>query len=586
VLPGIPNEYYRCLILLDCYPMASESQRGHYLALVDKYRERLAARARLCAENYQHKTDLIDAERLRVLDLDQLLQQLMMLALQSTGAQRGFLISEQQDDLLIEVSALTDAGSLQIERCACSIDDGVILASVIRYMARTLSPVLLADVSDSEQFAGGPYLRANPVKSLLCLPLHNEHSRHAAFLYLEHRQIADAFSPAHVAAARLLAAQGAAALANARLYSQLQQEVGQHRQTETELQQALTEVAGLKEKLTAENVYLQQEIHSSHNFEEVVGQSQQLQQLLQQVELVAATDASVLILGETGTGKELIARAVHQRSPRRQRPLIKVNCAALPATLIESELFGHEKGAFTGAASRQIGRFELADGGTLFLDEVGDLPLELQAKLLRVLQEGEFERLGSGQTHKVDVRIIAATNRELERLVQQGQYRADLYYRLSTFPVLLPPLRERREDIPLLMWYFIGKHQGRLGRHIGKVPAAAMQALQNYDWPGNIRELENIIERALIVSRGDTLLLNDALLPGGNRMTKPANPTQEYAGLQQIGHDYQQVERDHIIGVLQQCDWKIQGDGHAAERLGLAPSTLRWKMRKLGITRS
>jgi transcriptional regulator with GAF, ATPase, and Fis domain len=285
------------------------------------------------------------------------------------------------------------------------------------------------------------------------------------------------------------------------------------------------------------------------------------------------------VCGETGTGKELVAKAIHYESPRRDKPLISVNCAAIPETLIESELFGHEKGAFTGAYSRQTGRFELADGGTLFLDEIGDLPLELQAKLLRVLQEGEFERLGSARTLKVDVRIIAATNHDLEQRVTQQQFRADLYYRLNTFPIRLPPLRGRREDIPLLAWYFIDKHQHRLGRHIDKIPARAMAGLQQYDWPGNIRELENLIERALILSPGPVLQL-DPHMP----VTEPAPTATAISAERQT--DLDSVERDHIVGVLDQCDWKIQGTGNAAERLGLKPSTLRGRMKKLGIERS
>jgi transcriptional regulator with GAF, ATPase, and Fis domain len=416
------------------------------------------------------------------------------------------------------------------------------------------------------------------VKSVLCLPLRSGSSDASSLLYLEHRQLAGIFSAARCTAAQILASEAATALTSARLYRKLQQELVQRRQTEQELQQAMAEVALLKEQLAAENIYLQQEIQSSHNFQEVVGQSVALCQVLQQVELVAATDASVLILGETGTGKELIARAIHQRGTRSRRPLIKVNCAALPATLIESELFGHEKGAFTGALNSQIGRFELADGGTLFLDEIGDLPLELQAKLLRVLQEGEFERLGSGHTRKVDVRVIAATNRELDQLVKRGEFRSDLYYRLNIFPIQLPPLRARCEDVPLLVWYFVAKHQTRLDRHIRKIPVALMEALQAYSWPGNVRELENLIERALILSGGETLRMDEKLLLPGEPAATEVAPVDGQENLHKI-------EREHIVGVLRQCGWKIQGDGNAAQRLGLKPSTLRWKMKKLGIER-
>jgi formate hydrogenlyase transcriptional activator len=293
------------------------------------------------------------------------------------------------------------------------------------------------------------------------------------------------------------------------------------------------------------------------------------------VERVAGTDTTVLLLGETGTGKELIARAIHRHSARKDRPLIKVNCAALPPTLIESELFGHEKGAFTGALARKMGRFELADAGTIFLDEIGELPLDLQAKLLRVLQDGAFERLGSVQTTTVDVRVIAATNRNLVQQVAAGHFREDLYYRLNVFPVTLPPLRERREDIPLLVWYFVAKCQGKLGKPIERIPERAMTALMAYHWPGNIRELANVIERAMILSPGTTLVVDEAL--GSSDLSDSIIPPTQHL---------EEVERAHILAVLNACQWRIKGAGQAAERLGLHPSTLYSRMRKLGIERT
>ena len=297
-----------------------------------------------------------------------------------------------------------------------------------------------------------------------------------------------------------------------------------------------------------------------------------LNSTMAKVEQVAATDATVLILGETGTGKELIARAIHNLSPRTNRPLVKVNCAALPANLIESELFGHEKGAFTGAMARKPGRFELADGGTIFLDEIGDLPLALQVKLLRVLQEGEFERIGSTQTLHVDVRVIAATNRDLDKLVEEKNFREDLFYRLNVFPLLLPPLRARGGDMPPLVHHFVEKYSKKLGKEIDTIPQKVMAALQAHDWPGNVRELENIIERALILSRGTTLRLDDAF--SNRRNTSP--PTTPSGTLKD-------VERHHILQVLEQTRWRIEGQRGAAIRLGLNPSTLRSRMRKLGI---
>ncbi len=303
----------------------------------------------------------------------------------------------------------------------------------------------------------------------------------------------------------------ATALEHAQVQAALQQAIEARQQAEAALHQARAEVAQLHEQLQAERVELHQEMTRDYAFEEIVGHSPALMRVLHQVEQVAVTDATVLILGETGTGKELIARAIHHHSARQDRPLVKVNCAALPPTLIESELFGYEKGAFTGALTRKMGRFELADGGTLFLDEIGELPLDLQAKLLRVLQDGAFERLGSVQTITVNVRVIAATNRPLVQQVVTGQFREDLYYRLNVFPVTLPPLRERRDDIPLLVWYFIAKGQSKLGKSIERIPERAMAALTAYHWPGNIRELANVIERAIILSPGATLVVDEAL---------------------------------------------------------------------------
>ena len=296
-----------------------------------------------------------------------------------------------------------------------------------------------------------------------------------------------------------------------------------------------------------------------------------MKKVLREVEQVAATDATVLILGETGTGKELIARAIHNLSPRTNRPLVKVNCAALPANLVESELFGHEKGAFTGAHARKAGRFELADGGTIFLDEIGDLPLELQAKLLRVLQEGEFERIGGTQTLHVDVRVITATNRDLEKSVEEKHFREDLYYRLNVFPLSLPPLRARTGDMPLMVHHFVDKYSKKIGKTIDTIPQKVMAAFQTYDWPGNVRELENVIERALILSQGSTLHLDDGLGRRRKTSTTASMLTLEDA------------ERQHIRQMLEQTHWQIEGQRGAAVRLGINPSTLRSRMRKLGI---
>ncbi|MCZ6636438.1 MAG: sigma 54-interacting transcriptional regulator, partial [bacterium] len=315
------------------------------------------------------------------------------------------------------------------------------------------------------------------------------------------------------------------------------------------------------------------EIQGEHNFEDLIGGSEAIGKVLTQVDQVASTDATVLILGETGTGKELLARAVHNRSGRKERPLVKVNCAALPSELIESELFGHEKGAFTGATVQKIGRFELADGGTIFLDEIGDLPLELQAKLLRVLQGGEFERLGSAKTLQVDVRVIAATNRDLEEAVREKTFREDLFYRLNVFPIQSPPLRERKGDIPLLITYFVNKYSAKIGRSIEAVSKEAMAALQIYPWPGNVRELENVIERAVIVCPGDILEVGDWLPKSHSDVMLSASGTLD------------DVQRSHILEVLGLTQWRIRGQDGAAHILGVKPTTLEARMKKLGIER-
>jgi PAS domain S-box-containing protein len=327
-------------------------------------------------------------------------------------------------------------------------------------------------------------------------------------------------------------------------------------------------------RLKAQNQYLQEEIKLTYNFEEIISKSNNFQRVLRQIEQVAATDATVLILGESGTGKELIARAIHNISNRSKKPLVKVNCATLPANLIESELFGHEKGAFTGAMDKKIGRFELANGGTIFLDEIGELPVELQAKLLRVLQEGEFERLGNPNTIKVNTRVIAATNRNLQMAIEKKEFREDLYYRLNVFPVVCPPLRDRKEDIPLLVKHFCQKHEGKIGKKIKDIPTKVMDALMSYDWPGNIRELENIIERAMILSFDGTLEYGDWI--PSEKISSNGKPA---------ASKLEDIERDHIIETLSKTNWKVSGEKGAAKILGLNATTLEARMKKLGIKR-
>jgi formate hydrogenlyase transcriptional activator len=350
------------------------------------------------------------------------------------------------------------------------------------------------------------------------------------------------------------------------------------------------EIAQLKARLENENVYLQEEIRTDHNFEEITGNSPALLAVLSKVEQVAPTDSTVLIYGETGTGKELIARAIHDRSARKSRPLVKVNCSAISAGLVESELFGHVKGAFTGALERHIGRFELADGGTIFLDEIGELPLATQVKLLRVLQEREFEAVGSNKPLRVDVRVIAATNRNLREAVEAGRFRSDLFYRLNVFPLELPPLRERRSDIPQLVVFCVSRFSKRLGKKVDAVSQETMDRLMAYPWPGNIRELQNVIERAVVLSPGPILRLDKDLVPVGaaeGDLEVPAAQEAQLAGRTSSRlPTLQEVERSHILAALEQAGGVVEGPKGAARILNLHPNTLRHRMNKFGIKRS
>jgi formate hydrogenlyase transcriptional activator len=332
------------------------------------------------------------------------------------------------------------------------------------------------------------------------------------------------------------------------------------------------EVQKLKSEFGEQEVHVQDEVRSEPSFEEIVGRSPALQRVLREVEVVAPTDSGVLVQGETGTGKELIAQAIHNRSARHDRPFIRVNCAAIPSGLLESELFGHEKGAFTGAIMRKPGRFELADKGTLFLDEVGDIPLDLQAKLLRVLQEHEFERLGSTRTQQVDVRVIAATHRDLKQMIEEGAFRSDLYYRLHVFPLVVPPLRERREDIPLIVRHFVDKYAQRMNRRIETIPARTMEVLANYPWPGNVRELQNFVERAVILSPGTSLRAPLEEL----KQDTPQASTTSLSTLEEM-------EREHVLRALRESNWVTGGPNGAAVRLGMKRTTLAYRIRKLGI---
>jgi transcriptional regulator with GAF, ATPase, and Fis domain len=355
-----------------------------------------------------------------------------------------------------------------------------------------------------------------------------------------------------------------------RLFGEVFANAIMRKRNEEEIQSALSEIRSLKERIEADYIYLREEINLEHGFGNIVGKSDSLTQILVKAKQVAPTNATVLLLGETGTGKGLIARAIHNASNRKDRPFMQVNCAALTPSLIESELFGHEKGAFTGATAKRIGRFEAAHGTTLFLDEIGDLPLELQPKLLRVLQDGEFERVGGSTTVKCDVRVIAATNRDLEKEVEEGRFRRDLWYRLSIFPISIPPLRERLDDIPLFLGSFVKKYGMWIGKQFQMVPLKTIRALQNYPWPGNIRELENLVERAVITSPDGSL-----------QIEVPSRPEV----VTDSGKTLREFEKDHILKALEETNWTIEGPNGAARRLGLKPSTLRFRAKKLDIRR-
>jgi len=357
---------------------------------------------------------------------------------------------------------------------------------------------------------------------------------------------------------------------------------------------AYREISELKDKLAQEKLYLEEEFRSEMGFEQIIGNSKALKHVLQQVETVATSDSTVLLLGETGTGKELIARAIHDRSRRKQRTLVKLNCAAIPTGLLESELFGHEKGAFTGAISQKIGRLELADQGTLFLDEVGDIPMEIQPKLLRALQEREFERLGTTHTRKVNVRLIAATNRNLEKMIADREFRSDLYYRLNVFPIRIPPLRERKEDIALLVSYFVQKFSKQMQKKVEAVPTAVMKGLTAWEWPGNIRELENFIERAVIVTRGNSLEAPVGELRKANTDIPTPSVIEEYRQIvtenvdsrndkNGVAEEYARKQRDEIVRALSECRGRVGGDDGAAARLGINRTTLLSRMKKFGI---
>jgi len=475
---------------------------------------------------------------------------------------RSFIFRFNWEKTEFSISHLWEAEGIQ--------KDHVVRGVIVREHFPWLADNLLSDkdilISDSEELSGTEetrieydYCRQMGIQSFLILPIQVEDSPLCA-IGLDSIRTKRMWTEEVINRLRLLGEVFSNAI------------VRQH--AEVERQETYAEIKDLKEKLESERDYLQEEIALEHNYQNIIGRSDALKYLLYRVEQVAATDATVLILGETGTGKELVARAIHNTSLRKHHSLVKVNCAVLPAALIESELFGHEKGAFTGAMTQKAGRFELANNTTLFLDEIGELPLELQAKLLRAIEDGEFERLGGSKTIKVNVRIIAATNRNLEKEMQEGRFREDLWYRLNVYPVTLPPLRDRKEDIPLLVSQFVNRHSRQLGKSIEKTPVRVIETLQGYSWPGNVRELKHVIERAVIISSGPTLQLADSL-----RDTSDAAAATQKDDLKPMV----EMEREYVLRVLDKVGWKIEGKSGAAAILDMNPGTLRSRMKKLGI---
>jgi predicted ATPase/transcriptional regulator with GAF, ATPase, and Fis domain len=486
------------------------------------------------------------------IELESLLGTLLKLALENAGAEQGALVLERDGDAWVQAHGTAAAPRVELHGAARLTEFAELPQRVVNYVRHTAECVVLEDARSDRQYASDPYIQAAQTRSVLCAPVLHQ-GRLVGVLYLENNLTPGAFTPARLEIIQVLASHAAIAIQNARLFA---------------------EVAQLRDRLEAENVYLREEVKQHQGFEEIVGRSAPLEELLRQVRQVAPTDSTVLITGETGTGKELIARAIHKLSPRGSGPLVTVNCGAISPSLVESELFGHEKGAFTGAIARKIGRFELADGGTIFLDEIGDLPLDLQVKLLRVLQEGEIERVGGARAIRVNVRVLAATHRDLERAVEEGRFRADLYYRLDVFPLRVPALRERTEDIPALVRHFVMKYGAKMGKRIDSIPKSALDALTALPWPGNVRELANVIERSVIVTRGNQLELPErpvaAPAPGASA---------------ELERRAREVSRADILGALEASGWRVSGPRGAARHLGLKPTTLEARMKKLGIAR-
>jgi Nif-specific regulatory protein len=504
-----------------------------------------------------------------ILESGTLLERILDRAVELTGARRGFVLLCTDQDVAANVD-----GPLHVE-VARNLDDRdlegrdfAFCSSVVRETLRTRQAVVVTNAPEDPRFLKSDSVIAFNLLSILCVPMQVA-DRLVGLLYLDNPLVAHQFTEADLSLLEVFASQAAVAIRNAQAFRRIAS-------LNEQLEHKIGEVETLKERLSRDNITLKDEIERTHHFAEVVGSSPAIREVLRLVERVAPTDSTTLLLGETGTGKELIARAIHKASGRTGRPLVTVNCAALPVGLLESELFGHEKGSFTGAYARKLGRFELADGGTIFLDEIGDISEALQTKLLRVLQEGEFERVGGVRTLKVNVRVIAATNRELERAVQEGRFREDLYYRLNVLPIHIPPLRQRREDVLPLVRHFIHLLNGKLGKSIDTIPRAVADALTAYDWPGNVRELMNVIERSMILSEGNVLELGTSLSP----KTDPVCTTGGGVVVRPYEIAVKDFKRELIVEAIRLCD----GNKAAAARtLRIQPTYLSRLIRQFEL---
>lgn len=532
------------------------------------------------------RTDTVDLAETAVIlhqtsDLQELLGELLSALLRTSDAERGVLLSDDGVRLTVEATASVGSAGIRILTGPSCRKRKAFLRSVVERVRDSQEALVIDDALLAENLLDDEYVASRRPRSILSVPLVHQ-KRLVGLVYLENNSVSGAFDENQLQAVSLISSHAATAIENARLRERLVSEtpavlqadgklkklVRQQEQVQKQLEIALGENRRLQAQLDAEEVRFRSELARRP----IVGNSAVLQKTLRSVEQVAPTQASVLLLGETGTGKELIARAVHARSQRRERPLIKLDCTVLPATLIEAELFGHEKGAFTGAHTKRVGRFEQADGATVFLDEIGELPLQLQSKLLRILEDQQFERLGSVRTIQVDVRIIAATNRDLAAAVEEGSFRSDLYYRLNAFPIEVPPLRSRREDIPALVHHFLAINGERMDKSV-EISPEVMSELEAYHWPGNVRELEHVVERAMIISSGPMLTLDESFRASSSGI----DLTDRYR--------LEDVERAHIVKVLEERGWAVKGGGNAADLLDMNPSTLRSRMKKLGIIR-